>query len=238
LGLGYIAFNAHRPLFRDVRLRQAVSYAIDRRALSRIGGMFGALEQPTDQFLPPTMTGFKDASVYPFTPDLTEARRLTGGLRRTAVLYTCNKSPCDRLAQVVKTNLSAIGIDVVTKSFPTEALFARTVKPGEPFDLAFGDWLADYPDPAGFLDNLASGRTNAPPFDDPAFQRKLRAVSRLSGPRRYLASGTLDVDTARNAAPWVAIGTPSAVDFFSARAGCQVYQPVYGVDLATLCIKP
>ena len=27
-------------------------------------------------------------------------------------------------------------------------------------------------------------------------------------------------------------------DFFSARMGCQVYQPVYGIDLAALCIRP
>ena len=26
-------------------------------------------------------------------------------------------------------------------------------------------------------------------------------------------------------------------DFFSARMGCQVYQPVYGIDIAALCIK-
>jgi hypothetical protein len=26
-------------------------------------------------------------------------------------------------------------------------------------------------------------------------------------------------------------------DFFSKRIGCQVYQPVYGMDLAALCIK-
>jgi hypothetical protein len=26
-------------------------------------------------------------------------------------------------------------------------------------------------------------------------------------------------------------------DFFSARIGCQLYQPVYGIDLAALCVR-
>jgi hypothetical protein len=31
--------------------------------------------------------------------------------------------------------------------------------------------------------------------------------------------------------------TDASRDFFSARIGCQVYQPVYGMDLAALCLR-
>jgi len=37
LTLAYLALNTGRPLFSDVRLRKALNYAIDRRALARIG---------------------------------------------------------------------------------------------------------------------------------------------------------------------------------------------------------
>ena len=67
-----------------------------------------------------------------------------------------------------------------------------------------------------------------PTFDDPEYKRKLEAAAQLSGPPRYLAYGKLDADLARNAAPWVAIGNGVSRDFFSARTGCQVFQPVYG----------
>jgi len=78
-----------------------------------------------------------------------------------------------------------------------------------------------------------------PPFDDPVYKRKLAAAARLSGPPRYLAYGRLDADLARNAAPWVAIGNSLSQDFFSARMGCQVFQPVYGfMNLSALCIRP
>jgi len=37
LTLAYLALSTGRPLFSDVRLRKALNYAIDRRALARIG---------------------------------------------------------------------------------------------------------------------------------------------------------------------------------------------------------
>ena len=152
------------------------------------------------------------------------------------MFYTCNHSPCDQMAQVVKTDLATIGIDVQVKTFPIDALFTRVGRTGEPFDLSWNEWVADYPDPDNFLNFLAQGGV-IPTFDDPAFERKLAAAARLSGPARYLAYGRLDADLARNGAPWAAYGNMLSYDFFSARMGCQVYQPVYGIDIAALCIK-
>ena len=230
LSLRMIVLNTHRPLFHDVRLRQAVSYAINRQKLNEIPG--DAL--PTDQYLPPGMPGFKDVHIYPFTPDLSAARRLAGTKRRTAILYTHDCPVCPQLAQILTTNLGAIGIDVVTRQHTTD-LVSRLARSGEPWDLAFPlAWGADYPDP-GFLGSLVQGYT---PFDDTSYQRKIRAASRLSGPRRYLTYGALDADIARNAAPLVAVGNKLSRDFFSARIGCQVYQPVSWMDLAALCIRP
>jgi YVTN family beta-propeller protein len=228
-----IILNTHRPLFRDVRLRQAANYAIDRRALLGIPGD----AQPTDQYLHPGMPGFKDVDIYPFTPDLAAARRLAGKQQRTATLYTCNRPVCGQLARIVTANLAAIGIDVVTKRFPFPALTTRIYRKDEPFDLAYPQaWAWDYPDPAT---NLADGHVlNSVPFTDPAYRRKARAASMLSGPQRFLAYGRLDADTARNAAPVVSVGTKITREFFSARMGCQVYQPIYGMDLAALCIRP
>ena len=158
---------------------------------------------------------------------------------RTAVLYTCNQPPCDRLAQVVKTNLAAIGIQVQVKAFPINAMVTRMGRAGEPFDISFGSWVEDYPDPFDFLNYLLVSGAGGfiPPFDDPAYGRKAAAAARLAGPRRYLAYGALDADVARNDAPWVAIGNQASHDFFSARMGCQVFNPVYSMDLAALCIR-
>ena len=63
LQLDFFVLNTHRTLFRDVRVRQAVNYAIDRRALARLGDFFQPVPgRPTDHYLPPAMPGFRDTN--------------------------------------------------------------------------------------------------------------------------------------------------------------------------------
>ena len=90
LQLDYFDLNTHRTLFSDVRVRQAVNYAINRRELARLGDSFQALpERPTDHYLPPGIPGYRDAHVYPTTPNIAKARELirqAHAAGRTAVL--------------------------------------------------------------------------------------------------------------------------------------------------------
>ena len=117
-----------------------------------------------------------------------------------------------------------------------ETLFRKYVTPGEPFDIASERWTADYPDPETSSTRCSKAAPSVPTFEDPAVPRKLAAAARLTGPQRYLTYGQLDLDLARNAAPWIAFGNPTRHEFFSARIGCQTYG-VYGIDLAALCIR-
>ena len=237
LELDFFDLNTHRPLFRDVRLRQAVNYAVDRRALARLGSLADPLpDQPVDHYLPPGVPGFTNTHAYPLTPDLAKARALAGGKVRTAVLYTCNLQPCDEQAQIIKNNLAAIGMHVDVRAFPWGTLIARTTRPGEPFDLLSSGWSLDYPDPAALLTQLFDASSLFPTLDDPTYQRRLGDAAALTGPERYVASGKLDIALARNAAPMIAFGNDASHDFFSARIGCQTYG-FYGIDLAALCIK-
>jgi YVTN family beta-propeller protein len=236
--LDFFFLNTHRPLFSSLHMRQAVNFAIDRRALARLGDFFEPLpETPTDHYLPPPMPGFRQQSVYPLTPDLRRARELARGEEgRTAVLYTCEAYPCPEQAQIVKTDLAAIGLRVHVETFPSSKMFALEATPGAPFDLAWDGWIPDYLDPAAMLNPLLEDPSDGPTFEDPAYKRRLAAADRLSGPRRYLAYGKLDVDLARDAAPLAAFGNLPSYDFFSARIGCQAYG-VYGIDLGGLCLR-
>ena len=187
--LDFFALNTHRPLFADARLRQAVSYAINRAALARLGDPFASLPgDPTDHYLPPGIPGHVNGHIYPLTPDLTKARRLAKGhAGATAVLYTCNRPTCIQQAQIVNIDLAAIGLHVVVKTFEDRALAARLGTPGEPFDIyGEGSWAADYPDPQGVLDPLLEESSNGPTLDDPTYRRRLAAAALRTGPERYL----------------------------------------------------
>jgi len=240
--VGYLAFNTSRPPFSSSRLRRAVNYALDRRALSREGLLTGLPAQPADQYLPPPLPGYRDARIYPQRPDLARARRLAGTRRPSVVLYTSNYPSHVRFAAIVKANLRAIGIDVEIKNHG-DRHWALIQRRDEPFDMAVVGWISDYPDPVDVLNQLdgrtirEDGNPNTAHFADPAYNRQLDAAKTLPSPARELALGKLDIDVARTAAPWAAVSNDQTHHFFSARVGCQHYNPLYGVELARLCIR-
>jgi YVTN family beta-propeller protein len=233
--LQYLLLNARRPLFASARMRQAVNFGVDRASLARNAGS-GFSGLPTDQYLPNSMPGFRDADIYPLGgPDVARARRLAGGPhRRRAVMYTCKSPACLQLAETVKLNLRAIGIAVDIKEIPALRIFGRESTPGEPYDIAWFGWVADYADPSTFIDAPFVGFPVS--LQGPGdYRPRIAAVARLTGDRRLRAYGHLDVDLATHAAPAVAFADLTARDFLSSHIGCQAFQPVYGMDLAALC---
>jgi YVTN family beta-propeller protein len=252
LNVRYLLLNSQRPLFADVRLRRAVNYAIDRPALVAETqrflsyGLFSG-GRPNDQYLPPSLPGYSTQALYPRNgPDLPTGRRLAGGQRGTAVLFTCNKPPCPQIAAIVRHDLAQIGIQVQIRELPYGVMFARASHRNAAFDILLLGWAPDYPDPANFLNTLfgnqsskvgASESANFAHFDDPRYNRDFAAAARLSGAKRYRAYAELSQRLARDAAPAVAYETDESRDFFSARIGCQVYQPIYGMDIGALCLR-
>ena len=242
LGLVNLDLNTSRPLFADANLRKAVNYALDRRAIARA---YRPLATPTDQYLQPAIPGFRDTHVYPLTRRLAEARRLARGHRGHAVLYACATPACREVAHLIRSELAPIGISVEIKwksSYYT--IFNRTGFRREPFDMALDVWYPVYPDPSNVLNYLFDGRSigavtnsNHSYFDDPVYNRKLAAAAQLTGPRRDTAYRALEADLLRNAAPSAPLFNSLEADFFSARVGCRVFQPIYQIDLAALCLK-
>jgi len=231
--------NTASPLFRgNLRLRKAVNLAIDRKGFGVFPGT-----RFTDQYLPPSLPGFRNAKIYPLLgPDIREARRLARGHLRggKAVLYVNDLPLTLGIGQVLKKNLAEIGLDVEVRGIPGPALPARVSTPGEPFDMVFFVTPSvDYYDPYAFLNLLFESRfigsTNWSNFRSPKFDRRLRAASRLRGDARLRAYGRLDVQLAREAAPIAAsayIGEPTLV---SKRVGCILLRPA--LDLTTACLK-
>jgi YVTN family beta-propeller protein len=234
-----LIFNPRRPLFARAALRRAVNHAIDRRALAGRPRPPLLAGRPSDQHLPPGFPGFRDAAIYPLgKPNLAEARRLAGGGRRRGVLYTCNLAECLEHAGIVRANLAAIGIELEVRRFSFSELFRRLESPGEPFDLSLWGWAPDIPDPADPINAQLAFAAIAGSIDRGRLAQRMRATSRLEGAERMEAYGALDRDIAARAAPLAPYLSATSTDFFSARMGCQIEHPLYGIDLAALCVRP
>jgi peptide/nickel transport system substrate-binding protein len=248
-GIRALYMNTSRPLFSDVRLRLAVNYAIDRPAMAAQSQRFPDLGpfdagSPADSYMTPATAGAADFDLYPLTgPNLRRARQLAGNVRATAIMYTPNYAPWIQEAQIIQRDLQPLGIDVQVKEFPLDEFYNLISRRGEPFDLAVNGWYGNTTDPAQYLELFdgstikADGNSNFSYFNDPAFDRQLHAAAALSGATRYRTYRQLDLELEHDLAPAATFATTASRDFFSARMGCQLYQPVYGIDLAALCLR-
>ena len=246
LGLWFLALNTERPLFRgNARLRRAVSLAIDRRAY--LQALPTGAGNATDQLVPPTMPGFRNAHIYPLkTPDLGQARTLARGRTRSgkAVMYTLDSPPAIAAAETVRASLAQIGLDVEITPLAIRPLFARITARGEPFDIALTGWGADYPDPYSFL-LLLDGRTirdrnnlNTSYFNSARFNRQLDRANGLTGDARLRALAELEIRVLRDDAPVVALYNINANVFLSKRAGCLLFNGRgNALNLGAVCLR-
>jgi len=241
----YVALNTSRPLFGNVKARQAVNFAVDRHAmLAQFGVLAGVRD---DQFMAPAVPGYKNANIYPTkAPNLTKAKSLyTGG--GNATIYIRNRGYQVAQGQILQYNLQQIGIQSTVQPFTAGVFYTKAGTKGEPFDAAIGGWGWDYPDPYDFLNVFFDGNNihdtnnnNLSYFNDPSINKQLEKAASLTGDTRYAAYGNLDITIAKNYAPMANLYHPTFADFLAPRMdpSCYVFMPIYGVqDLATECFK-
>jgi peptide/nickel transport system substrate-binding protein len=238
-GVDLLAFNTRRPLFADARLRRAVNFALDRRALA---GVFG--EQATDHYVPSAIPGASRRALYPLSgPDLVRARRLAGsGPVRTARLYFCGDPANLRIGRLVRSNLRPIGIRVVIVqslgclSGPDPK--ARTA------DILLITRSTQVLDPEPFLTAAATGATSEfgsfsgpVTWRDRSYRARVAHARLLNGKARLAAYARIEDDMLRSAAPYAPYGSFLSGEYLSARSACRVVEGAYGlVDLAALCV--
>ena len=242
-GVRSFMLNTSRPLFRNnVKLRQAINFAIDRRALTReLGSYAGTV---SDQFMPPNIPGFRDERIYPLDrPGLPKARSLASGRTRSgrAVLYTL-PTPVDvAQAQILRRNLAKIGIALEVKQFPLEVLSrscrhraSRSTSVGSAGTACSGPRIPRV---------LFHGRTIGQPdsanwsyFNSPKYNRLLdRALSLPVGPARSRAFGEIDVQIAGT--PRLRSRTECPTTSRSSPGRWGVSWSIRTLDLTAVCLK-
>ena len=234
-----VVFNATRPLFRDVRVRRAVEYALDRRRLSA-----SYADLPTDGIVPPAVPGFGPAHVYPLTPDLVKAQRLAGHTRRRAVLYYCTNGAFGgtghaHVAAIIRANLTRIGISVSIVTPPCSA-DNRYDAHSRQADLILTSTFSPILDPEAFLSQLLShgqlgSALGSGLWTEPQFLARVRRAAAFTGSARGAAYRRLEQELLR-AAPVAAFGSFYDGHYLSPHVGCRIVQEGANViDLGMLC---
>lgn len=195
--------------------------------------------------MPPGFPGQSVRSVFGPHGKLAEARRLAGSGSKRAVYWTCDQPECIRRATIIARQLARIHLEVKIVSLPSDALYLKSSTPGAKFDITDGGWVTDYVDPADFLVPIATrrgitpaGSTNVAYYVDPALESAIAKASSLSGAARFRAFAAIERGLRTKQVPYVATALSTRPTLFSDRVGCMVNNPVYGLDLGVLCVRP
>lgn len=146
----YLYLNNERAPLDNVKVREAISYAIDYEGIIE-GILLGNAEQMRGP-IPEGMWGH-DPKVMQFDRDLDKAKALLEEAGASDLelgyLYAQNDPNWEPVGLTVQANLRDIGIDVEMQQF-AYATMRDKLDRGD-FDIAVGNWTPDFADPFMFM---------------------------------------------------------------------------------------
>jgi len=165
----YVAMNLEKKPFDNLKVRQAVAYAIDVPAIVR--GFYASGAQIANNWTPPGMLGENPSvKAYPYDPVKAKTLLKQAGLARgfaTQLFYTTAPRPYmpepQRIAEALQADLKKVAIDVNLE--PLEwGVFLQKIQNGE-HPMCLIGWTGDNGDPDNFfyplLDQDSAHKPNA-----------------------------------------------------------------------------
>ncbi len=230
----FLPLNTRLPPFDDVRVRQALSLAVDRRAAVKL---FGGprLAEPLCQVLPPGLFGHDPYCPYPL--DLPRARRLVAesGAAGQAVTLITDDSPTARaIGTYLLDVLRDLGFVPRLRTLSANVQFTYIQNTRNRVQISLTTWYADYPSASNFLGGIfgcaafrpgSDASPNISGYCDPTIDAGLQeALDQRTRDPDGAAMRLAALDRAvTDAAPAVMLFNPRYIDVVSARIGGYQY---------------
>jgi peptide/nickel transport system substrate-binding protein len=212
LNLTFLAVNDERSPFSDVRVRRALSKAMDRAGLVR--ELLAGHAEPASAALPPGLLP-PDTRARELTLDRDTARRLLADARLPegfAPTLTVSRAPRPYLleplqvAARIRDDLGRIGLTVRLREIESWAEHVAVTSRGD-YELALLGWRADTLDPNDFLtalfDSGSIGTTNRSRYRSAAMDGLLKRARQDRSPASRLALYRQAQDLVQNDLPLV-----------------------------------
>jgi peptide/nickel transport system substrate-binding protein len=244
----YFFLNSSVAPFNNVKVRQAVNYALDVNALNRIQS--GTLT-PTNTYLPSGVPGHENwPNLYPH--NLAKAKALireAGAVGAPVTVWGDPDETTKHTMEYYTDLLNTIGLKAQLKLIPAENYFSVIGDRKTKAQTGWNNWVEDYPHPADFLDVLLnpdkvvnSGNNNvsynAGDHVLAAMINKAAAQSKMT-PAVEKQWAAIDRYVQRKAY-WAIYGNRKQTTFMSSRmdvADCSGEHPLFTHDWAMFCLK-
>ena len=153
----YLGFNLDIPPFDNIKVRQALNYAIDKQTLvDEINAEFGAEKEVAHGPIPPSMIGY-NSTLIGYTYDINQAEVLLSQAGYpdgfSTDLYFNEYAGHRFIAEKIKIYLAQIGVDVEIHGIEGWISYIIMITEGELPFFRLG-WGADTPDPTDLLYSL------------------------------------------------------------------------------------
>lgn len=241
----YFWMNTQKAPFDDLRVRQAVNYALDPEALERI---YAGTISRTQQVLPAQMPGYRKIELYPH--NMRKAEKLIAAADpsdRDVTVWTNNLPPNDEAGEYYQQVLESLGFNAKLKAINAANYFTLTGNAGTPdLDTGWSNWFLDYPHPDDYFDPqlssdsiLPNGNTNWANFSDPAIDAKIDELGRQQlSPQLEREYGDLD-EAVMKQAPWAPFGSLTLGTFVAEDVDLDelIISPIFGQDLTSFQFK-
>ncbi|RSK29323.1 glutathione ABC transporter substrate-binding protein [Bacillus sp. HMF5848] len=216
LNVFYVGISLKHEKYQDVRVRQAMNYAIDKNALiSQVVDGYGTI---ADSAIAPGVYGYKSQQAY--TYDLDKAKQLMeeAGYENgfEATLWTRNETSFVAVAENIAIQLEKIGVKVKVEPYESGTLFDM-LDNNKGTDLYIGRWSpgtgeADW----GLRPNFASDRV-PPNYNNSGFyvneqvDTLLNSAIQTSDQNEALAHYAEVQEIVYEEAPWLFLFVPDNV---------------------------
>jgi peptide/nickel transport system substrate-binding protein len=237
--------NTTQEPFNDVKVREAVQYAVNPAAIERI---YSGRMKGLQQILPPGMPGYQKLNLYPY--DVKKAKELVAEANpsdREITVWSDNESTTKEAATYYAGVLEEIGFKAELKVLAPDNYFAVIGNGSTPnLDTGWASWFEDYPHPNDFFQPLLAEESIAPTngtnlarFADPELSKKIVELGEEPlGPEQEAGYAQLDKDFMEHA-PLAPYGTSTSSTFVASDINLEnvIFNPTFGQDLASFEFK-
>lgn len=207
----YVALNAVNPPFNDVRIRQAVAYAMPYEKIMQ-AALFGRGVPMWGGPAKPVGTTWPQPS--PYVTDMAKARALmastgAGPLKTTLLFDAGSATIAEPMAVLVKEAVAQLGIEVEIQKIPGANFRGELNKKTAPMVInRFGGWL-DYPDYFFFWKYHGNNSIfNIPSYQNPAMDKLIDSARFTQDPAEYTKSVNAFLEMGFDQVPYIPICQP------------------------------
>ena len=188
LNIGYMSYNVTEPPFDDVRVRKALTMAIDKSAI--IEAVYQGAGQDAKNLIPPTMWSYDDA-IAADTYDVEGAKKLLAEAGVTSLTTDLWAMPvsrpynpnAQRVAELIQADWAAVGVtaNIVSYEWTEYRERGKQADRKGPFQIG---WTGDNGDPDNFFATLFScsaiGVSNYSMWCNDEFEAAIQAAKTTS----------------------------------------------------------